>query len=306
MMLAIVIPYFKLEFFEECLSSLAVQTNKNFKVYIGNDASPDNPKPLLENFNNKFDFEYKEFSENLGGTSLVSQWHRCIEMVENENWILILGDDDVLGKNVVESFYKNLEEVESKCIQVIRYSSQVIDANSKKISGVYKHPEIESSVDFLKRKLKGSTRSSLTEYCFKKDSILKIKFKEFPLAWYSDLLAVLEVSNFQKIFSINEAIVYFRLSGKNITSRTDNLSLKNNATFDFYYYILEKYDFHLDAESNNLLLDHLEKTFLDNKKRMFRWILFTTFYFRNLYFLRYINFLIECLRYIRKRKFYNE
>ncbi|WP_083932905.1 glycosyltransferase family 2 protein [Gillisia sp. CAL575] len=298
MMLAIVIPYFKLEFFEECLSSLAAQTNKNFKVYIGNDASPDNPKPLLENFNNRFVFEYKEFSENLGNTSLVSQWHRCIEMVADENWILILGDDDVLGKNVVESFYKNLEEVEGKCIQVIRYSSQVIDANSKNISGVHKHPEIESSQEFLKRKLKGSTRSSLSEYCFKKNSILEIKFKEFPLAWYSDLLAVLEVSNFQRIFSINQAIVYFRLSGNNITSRTDNLTSKNNATFDFYYYILEKYDFRLDPELNNLLLDHLEKTFLDNKKRMFRWIVFTRFYFKNKYFKRYINFIGKCGIYI--------
>ena len=48
-MLAIVIPYFKLTFFEATLQSLANQTDKRFKVYIGDDASPESPIFLLEN-----------------------------------------------------------------------------------------------------------------------------------------------------------------------------------------------------------------------------------------------------------------
>ena len=48
-MLAIVIPYFKLTFFEETLQSLANQTDQRFKVYIGDDASLENPSDLLEN-----------------------------------------------------------------------------------------------------------------------------------------------------------------------------------------------------------------------------------------------------------------
>lgn len=40
-MLAIVIPYYKLTFFEETLQSLANQSDKRFKVYIGDDASPE-------------------------------------------------------------------------------------------------------------------------------------------------------------------------------------------------------------------------------------------------------------------------
>jgi len=40
-MLAIVVPYYKLTFFEETLKSLKSQTNKKFKVYIGDDASPE-------------------------------------------------------------------------------------------------------------------------------------------------------------------------------------------------------------------------------------------------------------------------
>ena len=39
-MLAIIIPFYKLTFFEENLHSLAIQTDKRFKVYIGDDSSP--------------------------------------------------------------------------------------------------------------------------------------------------------------------------------------------------------------------------------------------------------------------------
>ena len=56
-MLAIVIPYYKIRFFEATLISLALQTDKRFKVYIGNDAGNEDPSRLLEQFKNQFDFE---------------------------------------------------------------------------------------------------------------------------------------------------------------------------------------------------------------------------------------------------------
>tara|TARA_B110000240_G_scaffold195891_1_gene246534 strand:+ start:1600 stop:2013 length:414 start_codon:yes stop_codon:yes gene_type:complete len=79
MKLAIVIPYYKITFFEETIASLANQTNKNFKVYIGNDASPECPEALIEQYKDKFNFIYKKFETNLGSTSLVKQWERCID-----------------------------------------------------------------------------------------------------------------------------------------------------------------------------------------------------------------------------------
>ena len=72
-MLAIVIPYYKLTFFEDTLASLAHQTDKSFKVYIGNDASPEDPLFLLNQYKGKFDFNYYKFENNLGSKSLVIQ-----------------------------------------------------------------------------------------------------------------------------------------------------------------------------------------------------------------------------------------
>lgn len=271
-MLAIVIPYYKFTFFEATLLSLSTQTDKRFKVYIGNDASSEDPSDLLERYYGKFDFIYHRFETNFGGASLVQQWERCIDMVAEEEWIMILGDDDTIGYNCVASFYEHIREVEQQKINVIRYATVVIDQNDAKISIVHTHPKYETSVDFLMRKFKGGTRSSLSEFIFKKDVFLEIKFKKFPLAWHSDILAVLEVSKFSLIYTINKAVVCFRLSGINITSKTDDLLLKNKATFNFYYYLLQQ---HADKFSDKLvamLFDRLEKTILDNKKNSIYWI----------------------------------
>lgn len=301
-MLAIVIPYYNIEFFEQTLKSLVSQSDKNFQVYIGNDASDDDPKSILKSFDGQIDYEYKVFSNNLGSTSLASQWHRCLEMLNDEKWVIVLGDDDVLGNNVVESFYDSLNLIKDRQIKVVRYASQIIDGSGDKISSVYTHPVIESSEAFLERKMKGGTRSSLSEYCFERDQLFKIKFKDFPLAWYSDLLAVLEVSEFKNIYTINEAVVYFRWSGKNITSRIDNHISKNEATFSFYLYVIKKYDDHINQELLDLLHNGLEKTFLDHKKRWSRWLIFTTYYIRKAYFARFSNFLLKCVPYLIRNR----
>nr|WP_315182251.1 glycosyltransferase [uncultured Flavobacterium sp.] len=299
-MLAIVIPYYKFTFFEATLLSLSTQTDKRFKVYIGNDASSEDPSDLLERYYGKFDFIYHRFETNLGGISLVQQWERCIDMVAGEEWIMILGDDDTIGYNCVASFYEHIREVEQQKINVIRYATVVIDQNDTEISIVHTHPKYETSIDFLMRKFKGGTRSSLSEFIFKKDVFLEIKFKKFPLAWHSDILAVLEVSVFGLIYTINEGVVSFRWSGENITSREDNLILKNIGTFQFYYYLLDKKNEFFNSEQIIVLRERLEKTFLDNKKSVTFWVLFTKLYLSNFYYKNYCIFMGKMLKTISK------
>lgn len=300
-MLAIVIPYYKLAFFESMLMSLVSQTDKRFNVYIGDDDSPENPSLLLDKYKNTLNFVYQRFETNLGGTALVKQWERCVAMVGDEKWIMILGDDDTIEDNCVASYYKHIVQVEQKEINVIRYASVVIDQNDAKLSETHQHPIIEKSSDFLMRKFKGGTRSSLSEYVFRKSAMQSVGFKNLPLAWYSDLLAVLEISNFDAIYTINEGVVCFRISGLNITSRIDNLTPKNIASFQFYHYLLKDKEDFLDSEQKNMLLKRLEKTFLDNKKNANFWMLFTKLYISNFYFKKYLLFIAKMLQSILKK-----
>jgi hypothetical protein len=285
-MLAIVIPYYKLTFFEETLKSLADQTDKRFKVYIGDDASLENPLELLEKYKGKFQFKYKRFENNLGGISLVQQWERCIAMVDDEEWIQILGDDDVLGNNVVEEFYKNTPKSTNE-INVIRFLTQKIDEKGLPISIIYKHPEIEKATDFLFRK----TRSSLSEYIFRKKQVIDIGFKDFPLAWFSDVLAVLEFSNFKDIFSINNSLVSIRISEFSISGNKTNLTLKSKATFEFYYYLLTiKKDSFTNVQRDDLLLK-INKCYINDKRKIFLFLNISKIYISNFLFMGYFSFL---------------
>ena len=290
-MLAIVIPYYKLTFFESTLISLVGQTDKRFNVYIGDDDSPENPYVLLKKYQSILNFVYQKFESNMGGIALVKQWERCVGMVADEKWIMILGDDDTIGNNCVASFYKHIAEVELKKINVIRYATIVIDQNDAKLTGIHKHPIIEKSSDFLIRKFKGGTRSSLSEYVFRKSVMKSVGFMNLPLAWHADLLAMLEFSNFDAIYTINCAVVNFRISGLNITSKNDNLVQKNIASFQFYYYLLKDRSEFFDTDQKNILYKRLEKTFLDNKKNLYFWLSFTKLYISNFYIMNYLMFM---------------
>ncbi|AUC84425.1 glycosyltransferase family 2 protein [Polaribacter sp. ALD11] len=237
-MLAIVIPYYNYQYFKETLDSLSDQTNKKFIVYIGNDASNNDPLLLLKKY--KFNFIYKKFETNLGSISLVKQWERCIEMTKNEEWIQILGDDDILDINFVSAFYDNIEEINSNNIDVIRFASRYIDNFSRPLKEYsdFHHPKIELASDSFFRKYKGNSRSSLSEHIFRREVYKKYNFFEYPLAWYSDDRAWLDFSNFKNIYTINDSIVSVRVTNVSISGQNSNYFLKKKARHLFFKYLV--------------------------------------------------------------------
>ena len=237
-MLAIIIPYYKLTFFDATLSPLAAQTCQDFKVYIGDDASPEDPSNLIEKYKGQFDFSYHRFEDNLGGISLTQQWERCIALSNNEEWLMILGDDDVLGENVVKEFYKNIKTVQNQNNNLIRFSSKIIHSSTGTLSEVYNNPKNENSVDSYIKHLQGISRSSLSEYVFRRESYVKHGFCNYPLAWHADDRAWLDFTNCGWIYSINDALVSIRLFDGSISGNTQNIVLKKEARFLFFKDIL--------------------------------------------------------------------
>src|ERR1700679_2366053 len=93
-LLTIVIPYYKLRFLDAALASLAAQSRQGFKVFIGDDASPEDPRDVLRKYQDVLDIRYLRFSENLGRSSLVKQWDRCVRETDSE-WVWLFSDDDL-------------------------------------------------------------------------------------------------------------------------------------------------------------------------------------------------------------------
>jgi hypothetical protein len=263
-MLAVVIPYFKITYFEKTLSSLSRQTCKKFRVYIGNDNSPEDPELLIESFKSEMDITYRKFSNNLGSRSLTKQWDRCINLVEDEKWIMILGDDDFISDNYIEAFYDSLNEIKELKVNLVRFASQIVWDEIGKVSKLFKHPKLEKSTDFFYRKfVLSNTRSSLSEYIFKKDIYKTYGFRDYPLGWGSDNIAWLEFSEFGNIFSINTAIAYIRMSSRNLSRSGFGEKFKAEAKFQYFKFLISH---HLNQFSPNQRLDILEKWEIFNYK----------------------------------------
>lgn len=236
MKIGIVIPYYKREFFNKALESLASQTSRDFRVYIGDDASPEDPETILREYRDKLDLVYHRFNNNLGAVSLTKQWERCIAMTGGEEWIMVLGDDDILSSGVIASFYDHLATFSGKA-NVVRFATKIINEMGEPVSEIFQHPKWESPEEAFLRRYYGQTRSSLSEYVFLKEKFNKYKFADYKLAWHSDDRAWLEFSEEKLIYSINDALVFFRHSPLNVTGREDNLVQKKIASTDFYKYL---------------------------------------------------------------------
>jgi glycosyltransferase involved in cell wall biosynthesis len=264
-MLAIVIPFYKLAFFEETLKSLANQTDKRFKVYIGDDASPEDCIAILEKYKGQFDYLYHRFDNNIGGISLVKQWKRCLKLVPNTDWFCLLGDDDILDNNFIESFYLNIECVDQNKINLIRYNSIIINDNGEKIKDKISHPKIENSINSLIRKLKGKNRSSLSEFVFRKLKNYEDFFIDFPNAYYSDDLSLLLSTNFNNIYTINDSILYIRRGEFNLSGVNANTKKANQAEFLFYKYLFDNYSEKFTLGQKKIFLFKLNRLIVRTK-----------------------------------------
>lgn len=224
-------------FFKKTLESLANQTDKRFNVYIGDDASPEDPEDLINEYKHRFKITYKRFKDNLGKISLTKQWDRCIALSEGEEWIMILGDDDYYSANVIASFYKNETNIVGK-VNVVRFAKQNIFNDQERIAAVQYNPLLESATDSYYRRITGATTSTLSEYAFTRTVYEKYGFHPYPLAWQSDNRAWIEFAEDTPIYSINEAVVSVICSSQSITGSQLYANQKRKANLAYYKYLI--------------------------------------------------------------------
>ena len=213
--LAIIIPAYKDNYFEKTLESLAAQTNKNFNLYIGNDASPHDLESIIQRYQDKLRISYTRFKDNLGGKDLVAQWERCIDMSGDENWIWLFSDDDIMDPDCVENFYITKNRYPRH--DLFHFNVTHIDDDRKILAKLPEYPELLTSEELLKRNLTG-TDCFVVEFIFRKSHFLIMeRFQHFDLAWFSDIATWIKLGKENGIRTIQGSNVYFRTSPFNIT-----------------------------------------------------------------------------------------
>jgi glycosyltransferase involved in cell wall biosynthesis len=301
-LIAIVIPYYKKAFFRKTLSSLANQTDKRFRVYIGDDASPENPEDLIAEYREKLNLKYKRFENNLGKVSLTQQWERCIKLSADEEWIMILGDDDYFDSNLIESFYGHAIKFTGK-VNVVRFARHNIFPDKDITNQVQYNPEFEMANASYYRRITGQAISTLSEYAFTREAYRKFGFYDYPLAWQSDNRAWIEFSDNKPIYSINDSVVTVICSSQSITGSDLFAIQKRKANLSFYKYLITE-KLHLFNKTQSIRILHKYENEIKHKKE----ITFSVYFFMMPYYLRnyspqafrqYLKKMIQSLLYLK-------
>lgn len=186
-LLAIIIPAYKGEHLRQCLESFAAQPCRDFALYVFDDASPDNIEGIVDDFIDRLPLTYQRFEINLGGTSLVAQWARCVALT-SEPWIWLFGDDDEIEFGCVEHLLEALRE--PSCSQEILRFDNLRIGGAGEILGVSPlHPEEENFRDLLAAYFSNETKRvwAAPDHVFSRSVYLELGgFVEFPCALYSD------------------------------------------------------------------------------------------------------------------------
>ncbi len=272
MSLAIVIPYYKKIFFRETLKSIAAQTCKDFVLYIGDDASPENPQDIINEFKDKINIVYHRFDENIGGEDLVAQWERCINLTNEEEWLWLFSDDDEMADTCVEELYTLIKDSDN--VQFVRFTKKFLNIKT----GEYyfsSYDKGKNDIESFIRDALDLTENHLTlpEFAYTRRLYEKNGFVNFPLAWWADKATYLNFIIDAKLIYNLSSIVLFKF-GENISS--DNnvkiMKIKNVADIKFLVFMrsyISSLPTPIKKKYSNIWTDFINKmTFVMNKNNI--------------------------------------
>lgn len=234
--LAIVIPAYKATFLGAALDSIAAQTCKDFTLYIGDDCSPHKLWETVSKYTDRINIVYRRFDDNMGGTDLVGQWERCIAMTQDEPYIWLFSDDDVMEPRCVEALYKTIDNDMGRH-DLYHFDIRIIDTAGRLIKDAKEYPNEIDNFSFYRNKMIGGMMSMVVENIFTRKIYEKNNgFKKFDLAWGSDTATWCVFGKRNGFVKIAGAKIMWRKSNENI-SPDKSLTISDRkmlALCDFY------------------------------------------------------------------------
>ena len=233
--LVIVIPYYKARFFRQTLDSFASQTCKKFKIFVGDDASPENPVDILREYSSRLSITYHRFETNLGGTSLTQHWNRCVRMT-SEPWVWLFSDDDLAHPRCVEL----LRDAYGKepVSDVYRFEKSIINDAGQQIFAGVPVPDVESSEEMILARFNGWRSITIPEHVFSRSAFEREGgFVDFPLAWFSDDASWAAMARQTGIRTVRGACVSWRSGSYNVSAANSSIPIKASSFMAYLMWV---------------------------------------------------------------------
>lgn len=217
MNIAIVIPAFKPNFLKSTLESLSNQSDKQFAIYIGDDASPHNLEKIVREYSDKLNIEYVRFQENLGGVDLVAHWNRCLGLMNGEEWFVLFSDDDLMDAKCIEKLKENI--LENPECDVFHFDIRFINEKNGIISIPPPYLKRLSVLDFFDKLYSGKIEARMPEFTFRRKHFEDMGgFVPFELAMRSDNATVIQCAFEHGITTVPDSLVSWRVSELNVSN----------------------------------------------------------------------------------------
>lgn len=214
---AIVIPAYKDKYLDQALASIEAQTCRRFRVYVGDDASPQAVQSICDRWAGRLPLNYRRFDENLGSNDLVGQWHRCIDL-SHEPWIWLFSDDDIMEPDCVAAFYQTLEQCPIS--DVYHFNTFKLGPEGEPGCVHDAFPDQLRARAFAHGRFTGKLKSYAPDYLFSRAVYERCGgFVSFPLAWCSDDATWVSFCADSSLRTIPGPRVGWRLSHENISGR---------------------------------------------------------------------------------------
>jgi hypothetical protein len=155
--------------------------------------------------------------------------------LSSEPWVWLFADDDVMAADCVAAFHAEREGLDA---DVVRFDTDVIDSDGRRVRSNPAHPSSERGVDFVYARLSGARHSYVVEHVFRREAFDRAGgFPDYPAAWCADDAAWFVFAADRPIRTLAGGRVSWRASGRNISTARGRRVEKLTASAAFLRFV---------------------------------------------------------------------
>jgi glycosyltransferase involved in cell wall biosynthesis len=221
----IAIPAFKGAYLKACIDSVLAQTVHDYELLIVNDCSPDAIDALISIYSDSRIRYYKN-ETNAGAEHMVNNWSKCLSLARGDYFIL-LGDDDLLDSDYLESFDELIARY--PILDIYHCRSKIINEDNELIGLTAPCPEFEGVYENIFYRLKLMRDQYISDFVFRTSRLREIGgFFYLPLAWGTDDITSFMMCGKKGIAYTHKAVFNYRQFDGTI-SKSGAIDLKMKA-----------------------------------------------------------------------------
>ena len=216
MKISVTVPAYKADFLDEAIKSVLNQTYRDWELIILDDCSPWNIRGIVDKYLYDERVRYYRNDANVGGENVVDNWNKCLNLAEGD-YIICMGDDDVLCLNCLETYAKYIATF--KDYNIYHGFTVMINEESEVISIQEARPLTESVYSMAWHRISRKRNQYLGDFLFNISYLNKVGgFYKLPSALGSDDISTY-ICAFQKgIVNLPEIVFKYRVNRYSISS----------------------------------------------------------------------------------------